>query len=390
MEGERKKPKKKYSIDDYPFYEPNTPPRYHQYQSSVSYLDELEACWGKPWGAQGIGRLREVAMVRPTNYETDPIFKKDPVYFMSDVTDADIEEIKRCHDRLVAAIKGEDIKIKFWEYPDPPLGAYGLLKRTMTGALLVVNGGAIIPRGSTPYVRGREVYRTKFIASIGCPILYTVHGKGIFEVGGCRKIADDAILVYQSPDCNPEGLEQVRPILERAGYKEIVVGHSPGLYKRPNKELLGSYHPDMWFLSVGYGIGLIYPAYCDYNTIRWFEDHHFDLIEVPKEEQLTYWPPNGICIEPGKVIMPKGADYTIRELRKRNVQVIEVEYTEAFKYGGGMSCTIGELIRDQGPTLAELVAYKKTSRHRAGYHLVRFYEKRNHSCKRKKRQMKSK
>ena len=85
-------------------------------------------------------------MVRPTEYETDPIFKEDPTYFMSDVRDADIEEIKRCHDRLIAAFESENIKIHFWEYPDPPLGAYGLLKRTMTGALLVVNGGAIIPR----------------------------------------------------------------------------------------------------------------------------------------------------------------------------------------------------------------------------------------------------
>ena len=34
--------------------------------SKVSYLDELELIWGKRWGAQGIGRLREVAMVRPT------------------------------------------------------------------------------------------------------------------------------------------------------------------------------------------------------------------------------------------------------------------------------------------------------------------------------------
>ena len=56
--------------------------------------------------------------------------------------------------------------------------------------------------------------------------------------------------------------------------------------------------------------------------------------------------------------MPKGAEYTIRELRKRKIKVIEVDYTEAFKYGGGMSCTIGELIREPGPTLMELAKYR--------------------------------
>jgi len=354
------KSQRKFSVHDYPFYEPNRPPNYHKYQSSISYLDEPEACWGKRWGAQGIGKLREVAMVKPTSYEIDPIFKQDPAYFMSDVRDANIEEIQRCHDRLVTALENEGITIHYWSYPDPPIGAYGLLKRTMTGALFVINGGAIIPRGSTPYVRGREVYRTKFLVSIGCPILYTVHGKGICEVAGCRKIAEDAILVYQSVDCNGEGLEQIRPVLERAGYKEIVVGYSPGPYKMPNRDLVGAYHPDMWFLSVGYGVGLIYPAYCDYNTIRWFEDHNFDLIEIPKDEQLTYWPANGICIEPGRVIMPKGAKYTISELRKRDIEVVEIDFTEAFKYGGGMSCTVGELIRDPGPTLGDLAAHRKS------------------------------
>lgn len=359
MSAQYPEKKKQWSPSDYPFYEPNRPPNYHKYQSNISYLDELEACWGKKWEAQGIGKLKEVAMVKPTRFEVDPVFKEDPVYFMSDVRDADIEEIKRCHARLAKALENEGIKIHYWKYPDPPMGAYGLLKRTMTGALLVVNGGAIIPRGSTPYVRGREVYRTKFLASIGCPILYTVHGYGICETGGCRKIADDAFLAYQSPDCNREGLEQVIPILQRAGYKEIVVSYNSGLYKRPNKDLIGSYHPDMWYSSVDAGVGLIYPPYCDYNTIRWFEEHNFDLIEIPKDEQLKYWPANGITIEPGKVIMPEGAEETIRELRKRNIQVIEINYTEAFKYGGGMSCTVGELIREPGPTLSDMITHEE-------------------------------
>ena len=40
-------------------------PQYHRYHAEVSYLDELPLIWGKKWGAQGIGRLREVAMVKP-------------------------------------------------------------------------------------------------------------------------------------------------------------------------------------------------------------------------------------------------------------------------------------------------------------------------------------
>ena len=54
------------SLDDFPYYEPGKVPQYQRYHAEVSYLDELELIWGKRWGAQGIGRLREVAMVQPT------------------------------------------------------------------------------------------------------------------------------------------------------------------------------------------------------------------------------------------------------------------------------------------------------------------------------------
>ena len=54
------------ALRSFPFYEEGKVPQYQKYHARVSYLDELELIWGKRWGAQGIGRLREVAMVRPT------------------------------------------------------------------------------------------------------------------------------------------------------------------------------------------------------------------------------------------------------------------------------------------------------------------------------------
>ena len=49
-----------------------------------AYLDELERIWGKPWGAQGIGRLREVAMVRPTETEVMKLYEQDSSFFVFD------------------------------------------------------------------------------------------------------------------------------------------------------------------------------------------------------------------------------------------------------------------------------------------------------------------
>ena len=41
------------------------------------HLEEYEAEWGRRWGANGIGRLRDVALSRPTGKKGDRIFYYD-------------------------------------------------------------------------------------------------------------------------------------------------------------------------------------------------------------------------------------------------------------------------------------------------------------------------
>lgn len=65
------------TLHSFPFYEEGKVPQYHKYHAKVSYLDELELIWGKRWGAQGIGRLHEVAMVRPTETEVRKLYEED-------------------------------------------------------------------------------------------------------------------------------------------------------------------------------------------------------------------------------------------------------------------------------------------------------------------------
>src|SRR5215831_17852915 len=70
------------ALRSFPFYEEGKVPQYQKYHAKVSYLDELELIWGKRWGAQGIGRLREVAMVRPTETEVKKLYEEDSAFFM--------------------------------------------------------------------------------------------------------------------------------------------------------------------------------------------------------------------------------------------------------------------------------------------------------------------
>ena len=67
---------------NFPFYEEGKVPQYQRYHAEVSFLDELPLIWGKRWGAQGIGRLREVAMVKPTETEVRKLYEEASAYFV--------------------------------------------------------------------------------------------------------------------------------------------------------------------------------------------------------------------------------------------------------------------------------------------------------------------
>ena len=61
-----------FDFESIPGYRKGSPPQYLSYHDDVDFLDEIEAVWGQKWGAQGIGRLRQVAMSPPTGVEVLP------------------------------------------------------------------------------------------------------------------------------------------------------------------------------------------------------------------------------------------------------------------------------------------------------------------------------
>jgi len=337
-------------LASFPYYEHGKTPQYHKYHAEVSYLDELELIWGKPWGAQGIGRLREVAMVPPTETEVKKIYERDSAFFVFDGNTPDLSLMQEQHAALADLYRSLDITVHYQTWAeDPPRSAYGPLKRSISAAAgFVVNGGAIIPRESAPYWRGRSRYVSKFLMEIGCPILYTVHGHGVCEIGASTRMSDDFIVLMLSTDCNMEGAEQVIPILKRAGYREVWLARSPGPLYRYEENVPGWMHADMWIAPIDERTALIYPPWCDYETIRRLHAIGYDLIEVPHEE-IWHFPTNAITIEPRLMIMNAAAEKTRKLLEARKVEVIPVDYSEVHKYGGGIRCNTMQLIRDEGP-----------------------------------------
>ena len=135
--------------------------------------------------------------------------------------------------------------------------------------------------------------------SIDCPILYTVHGKGVCEIGAATRMSDDFIVLMASTDANREGIDQVVPIL-RAGYREVHIAHSPGP--------LHDFHEDVpldalrWITPLDSRLAMIYPPWCDYGTVRRLHEIGYELIECPADE-IDKYPTNAITVEPRRLIM---------------------------------------------------------------------------------------
>jgi N-dimethylarginine dimethylaminohydrolase len=55
-------------------------------------------------------------------------------------------------------------------------------------------------------------------------------------------------------------------------------------------------HSDMWIVPLDAKLALIYPPWCDYETIRRLDAIGYELIECPREE-IDLFPTNAITIE---------------------------------------------------------------------------------------------
>ena len=129
-EWRKKKPKKlktgDWRVEDVPFYEPGLPVRADLWHR-VDYLDEYDLTYGKKWGASGMGKLREVGVVRPTENDFHMFIKQDPNQF-GWTTPAKLDKWQKEHDTFVQAFKDNGVTVHYIEYPDPPIGAYGPMR----------------------------------------------------------------------------------------------------------------------------------------------------------------------------------------------------------------------------------------------------------------------
>jgi N-dimethylarginine dimethylaminohydrolase len=339
-----------FPLTHYPDYEPHRPPRSYILEQR-SFLDEVEAIWGNTWGgSQGIGKLRQMALLRPTAHEVDELFDRDPRFFLLRRVKMDIRRLTDALEGLGSCAEEHGVNVRWMETPER-MGAYGPMRKLFMGALpLVIKGGAIISRqGQASYMRGLEVNFQQFFTEIRCPILLSVHGYGICEVGVFVPIAEDVIAGYRSNASNLEGLSQVITVMKSHGVRAVPVAHSTMILD--DFDAGGEFHLDMVFGMADHKLAVVYPGYLDYSFYNWLRRYGINFIEVPRDEHHQWYPANFLLLEPGLVIMPAGAKETIKRVRDAGVEVVEFDNSGLMAGTNGIRCVVLPLERDSGPSL---------------------------------------
>src|SRR6476659_4661369 len=336
-------------LESLPWFEPGKPLRNYMLHQTDFY-DEVEQIWGRSWGAEGIGRLREVLVSRPTENEIRPEYAKEWQYYYSSAAgNADLGRLQAQFDEYYDVLAGQGVRVNYLEAPVPAIGEYGYIKNlvTLAGAGLCVRGGVILHRyGLGSWQRGREVIWTKALAALQVPIYLTIFGTGICEPGAGRWLDAKTFVFNESVVANEEGLRQLEFVLSNLGI-ELIVCHSPGWYDTTGHGNIGTSHMDMVMATVDHGKVLLATHLVNYGFVRELVKRGYEIIEVPVEE---YWDLslNCVTLAPGKVVMNAGSPTVVKELERRDVEVIQVDFSESHTFAiAGLHCATLELVRDQ-------------------------------------------
>lgn len=305
-----------------------------------------ERVWGRQWGVRNdVGTLRMVALHRPGDEinlmdpeKYDPsiaaLIDDDEQWYWRDRTGPDLALMQKQHDGLVDVLVEHGVHVVHVD--GSPTDPKAVFTRDQA---IAVQGGAIIcrmgPVGKEPGYgrRGEEAYVSRAIASLGMPILHTVHGTGLMEGGSFCFLNEQTAVVGMGYRQNEAGTRQVENVLAEQGVDLIRVpltGHS--------------LHIDGCIVMVDHDKALVNVTRLPY----WF----LDTLKELDIEPIHVWPTevravNCLALQPGKVVIDSGCPRTVERLNHAGVETIEIDYYEIRKNGGGIHCSTLPLVRDR-------------------------------------------
>jgi N-dimethylarginine dimethylaminohydrolase len=183
--------------------------------------------------------------------------------------------------------------------------------------------------------RGEEAYVTRKLATLGMPILRTIHGSGLFEGGSFAFLDELTAVVGLSFRQNDAAVRQIEEVLGVQGLRLIRVpltGHS--------------LHLNGAFVMLDKDLALINITRLPYWFIELLQEHRIRYIETHYADNPCVV--NCLALRPGKVLLAmNNGDATAERLHKAGVEVMPIDYAECQLNGGGIHSSTLPLIRER-------------------------------------------
>ncbi|MBM3511303.1 MAG: hypothetical protein FJX61_14370 [Alphaproteobacteria bacterium] len=345
-----------WTLDQVPFYKgkghhaEHNPFNWHHHDF-LKYYDQV---YGRQCGAAGIGKLKDVGLVRVKEGAAveHPFLKEDPDFARREgLRKVDRARLRDQQAAYAENLQQHGVKVYWIDFPDGFRGAYGPMGDAHSaGDLLFLPGGTIVPKYGSALASiagfGRPEYLARWVFwNLGMPPLVTINGKGVWAPGVF--LAEDVYCQAVGVGTNEDGLNQVLPKIKSVVSEGVRVLRilTPGWSGFDAESGVSAYANNL-IAPLDVDKVLVYPAGLDKDSNWWLWSNGYKIVEVPHEEQIRDRPCNAVIIEPGLVAINAAAKGTIAAVRKAGVEVIPIE---CGALSAGLASATMQIWRDAGP-----------------------------------------
>lgn len=274
------------------------------------------------------GVLKKVMVCSPKYLQLQPVNEISKEWINKGEVDSNRETALKEFDEFVKAYEDNGVEVvQVDPHEDQPLMVFS----RDFGAC--VGEGVIMGSFREPVRRGEsEIYEAK-LKEIDVPVISRV-SSGSFEGGDFWFLDDYTLAIGVVDRTNWAGIKNLQDEMGKFGYNVVGVECPPE-----------NLHLDMCFNIVAEKVALAATEQLPYKFLRMLKKRGFTIIDVPSELVFKHGC-NVQALGDGKVMVVKNNTTVNEKMKALGLELIEVDFVELLKAGGGPHCMTFPLVRE--------------------------------------------
>lgn len=297
-------------------------------QRLTSTREEIGGLWAACGQNSEWAPLKSILLHRPG---PEILSESDPNHLQM-LAPVDLKRMQAQHDALARAYQDAGVQVHYVtprQNPPPNL-------IFVADLLFLTPEGAILARPASRVRAGEERFIAESLATLGVPILRSIHGLATFEGADAMWLSPEKVLIADGLRTNPAGQAQLAATLAEMNIEVLSVGLPFGAM-----HLMGTLR------IVDKDLALAWPGRVPYAAVRALREQGYAVHFLPDEQEIiTGSALNIVTLAPRKIMMSAGNPLTQRFYEKLNIECLTVETDELTKAAGGIGCLTGILARE--------------------------------------------